>query len=255
MTRAERTIDGDAVVGVVGSDAELIDRLEAVLADRSADAVAGSLEPVLGRDPSLVVALGQEALEAVARTRPDVPIVPVDAGRGVESAPRDRIDAALEAALDGGAIERTYPLLAVEGAGLGPVRALFDVTVVTAEPARISEYSVESRGRPVARFRADGVVVATPAGSRGYASDAGGPQISRGVNAVSIVPIASFVTRKRRWVVPPEVEITVERDEGDVDLCVDDRTIGGLESRSPVSIAVDGSISVLVPERGAGDFE
>ncbi|WP_126663084.1 NAD(+)/NADH kinase [Haloterrigena salifodinae] len=119
-------------------------------------------------------------------------------------------------------------------------RALFDVTLVTDEPARISEYGVASRGDSVARFRADGVVVATAAGSDGYAGAVDAPHLSTAVDAVAVAPVAPFVTDTRRWVLPDDrLELTVERDEGPIALVADGRRVTsvGVDARIAVSVA------------------
>ena len=104
--------------------------------------------------------------------------------------------------------------------------AAFDVTLVTSEPARISEYTVSVGGRPHATFRADGVVVATPLGSGGYARAAGGPQLDFGTG-LAVVPIAPFATIADAWVLRPPLSIRVERDDA-VDVLADtDRLAAG----------------------------
>jgi len=89
--------------------------------------------------------------------------------------------------------------------------AAFDTTVITSEPARISEYAVSVAGRPHATFRADGVVVASPLGSHGYSRAAGGPQLDFG-SGLAVVPIAPFATIADSWVVEPPVSVSVERE-------------------------------------------
>ncbi|ADB59984.1 sugar kinase-like protein [Haloterrigena turkmenica DSM 5511] len=129
-------------------------------------------------------------------------------------------------------------------------RALFDVTLVTDEPARISEYGVASRGDSVATFRADGVVVATAAGSHGYAGAVDAPHLSRAVDAVAVAPVAPFVTDTRRWVLPDDrLELTVERDEGPIALVADGRRVTsvGVDARIAVSVA-DALETLSVPD-------
>lgn len=222
----------------------------------------GALDDVLAADPSLVIAVGEAALSAVARARPAVPVLPVGAVPGIDSVAPDRLSAAIETVLAGEAIERERSVLALdvvdgedaadetEGDGIevdDRKRALFDVTLVTDEPARISEFGVRSRDDSVATFRADGVVVATPAGSYGYASAIEGPQLSAAVDAVAVAPIAPFVTQTRRWVLPDDsVTLSVERDEGDVTVVADDQAVDTVSIGAEVTVSVDGTLSMLV---------
>lgn len=250
----------DPVVGVVDSEPDAIDSsadrdavatLDATLADRDASITVGTVEEVLTAGVSLLVTIGEPGVTAVARAGTEVPVLPLGPVPGIETVDADDIDAAVTAVLNGDTIERHHPVLGVEleseSASSHRVRALFDVTLVTSEPARISEYSVESRGDAIAQFRADGVVVATPAGSYGYASAVDAPQLSAAVDAVAVAPIAPFVTTTRRWVLPDDdVALSVERDEGDVSLLADDRTVGTVDISDRVSVTVDGTLSTLV---------
>ncbi|WP_246999788.1 NAD(+)/NADH kinase [Halosolutus gelatinilyticus] len=252
----------DPIVGIVdaetdatgpqsgGEGVEAVEAIAAALDDREAELVTGAAEDVLSARPSLLVTIGERALTTIARTEPDVPVLPAGTVPGIEAVDRTDLDAAIAAALDGEAIERPRPVLGVELASRSATardRALFDVTLVTAEPARISEYAITSRDDPIARFRADGVVVATAAGSHGYARAVDAPQLSPAVDAVAVSPIAPFVTDTRRWVLPDDdVVLTVERDEGDVRLLADDRAVGTVAADASVSVGVDGTLSTLV---------
>lgn len=245
--------DDEAVVGVVDRETtasetptSAVDSLETGLADADATTVGGSLEDVLDAEPSLLVVADETVLSDVARNGTRTPVLPVGDVDGVESVPADRLPAALGAALAGDARTRARPVLGVELEG-ATYRALFDATLVTDEPARISEYSVRSGGDLVDSFRADGVVVATPAGTDGYASAVNAPSLSPAVDAVAVAPIGPFATRNQRWVLPDDaVELAVERDEGAVTLVVDGRSVGRVPMSSPVSIGVDGSLETLV---------
>ncbi|MFC4437142.1 MULTISPECIES: NAD(+)/NADH kinase [Natrialbaceae] len=245
--------DDGAVVGVVDREtaasetlAGAVDSLEAGLSDADATTVSGSLEGVLAAEPSLLVVAGEAALSDVARNGTGTPVLPVGDVDGLESVPVDRLPEALEVALAGDARTRARPVLGVELEG-ATYRALFDATLVTDEPARISEYSVRSGGDPVDSFRADGVVVATPAGTEGYASAVNAPSLSASVDAVAVAPIGPFATRTQRWVLPDDaVELAVERDEGAVTLVVDGRSVGTAPVGSPVGIGVDGTLETLV---------
>ncbi|GAB3671862.1 NAD(+)/NADH kinase [Halopiger thermotolerans] len=248
-----------AVVGVVERDSEGADALprdlEALLDSRgvAAEIERGDLETVLAAEPTLLVAAGERALSAVARARTDVPVLPVGNVSGIESVVPERLPDALAAALEGEAAERERAVLTVgiepDGgdAAVTRERALFDVTLVTAEPATISEYRVQCRGDRVATFRADGVVVATPAGSHGYASAVDGPQLSAAVDAVAVSPIAPFVTRTQRWVLPDdEIRLAVERDESDVTVVADERAIDTISVGTDVAVSVEETLSTLV---------
>ncbi|WP_436907237.1 ATP-NAD kinase [Halosimplex marinum] len=239
------------LVGVVGADAEA-----AVAAVESAGgrATAGAASRVVDGSDALV-AVGEPALLAVARTGTDRPVLPVAAGRGVRSAPREALRDAVADLLAGDYESVPHPLVDVRVADRTRATALFDLMLVSAEPAQISEYAVDSGDDRVARFRADGVAVATPAGSSGYASDAGGPVLAPDTDAVAVVPVAPFETDIDHWALPPDgLGVTVERDETTVHLLADDRVVGPVEPDDPVRVVPAGSISVAVVAAGRSPY-
>ncbi|MFB6139544.1 MAG: ATP-NAD kinase [Halosimplex sp.] len=237
------------VVGVVGADT---DRVAAAVESAGGRATVGAARTVTAESDALV-AVGESALLAVARAAPTAPVLPVAAGRGVRSVPRDAVEAAVDALVTGEFSRVEHPVVDVRVAERTRARALFDVMLVSAEPAQISEYAVESGDDAVAQFRADGVVLATPAGSPGYASAAGGPVVAPETGAVTVVPVAPFATDTAHWVVPSEgLRVSVERDETAVHLLADDRVVGPVEPHEPVGVAPATSLSIaVVPESRA----
>jgi NAD+ kinase len=245
--------EGDEIaVGVVDHGTTASERFAATVDslrdDLAADTVVvtGSIEDVLAADPTLLVAAGEAALSRIARCECPVPVLPAGDVDGIESVSLERLPDAVRAALSGSARIRSRSVLGVAFDGKTR-RALFDVTLVTEEPARISEYSVHSRSERVASFRADGVVVATPAGTEGYASAVDAPALSPALEAVAVAPISPFATRTRRWVLPEDgIELAVERDEGAVGLVVDGRSVATVPVDSPVRLDVDGTLRTLI---------
>ena len=239
--------DEDRLVGIVGTPPT---GLQTTITDAGARACEGDAESVLTADPDVVVAVGDAAVLSVARAAPDARIVPVDAGRGFRSVPGESIAAAVEHVLDDEFSTRSYPVLRVEHDGERVAQAVADVTLLTADVAHISEYAITAEGDHVAQFRADGVIVATPAGSPGYARRVGSPVVAPGAGVGSITPIAPFATDPDHWVLPlADVRLTVERDETTVTLLADDRDVATIEKGEPVAITPDGSATVaVVPE-------
>ncbi|WP_435072972.1 ATP-NAD kinase [Halorubrum sp. HHNYT27] len=208
-----------------------------------------------------IVAIGDDALRDVLVDVPDVPVIPVgsrwiavddvDAERRV----RRLLDGALRDDERGSdspddAVRRTtHPILTVDSGSGEPRRAVFDVALVTAEPARISEFAVDFVGGDEAAFRADGVVVATPLGSDGYANAAGGPVVEPG-GGLSVASIAPFSTRTDAWVAAEGLSLSVERETESVALVVDGRECETVTPHRPVSIEAADSVT-LVTRSGA----
>lgn len=224
-------------VGVVGDDAEVAEAVRRAGATVSEDPV------------DLLVARGTDALRATA-PRPRAPVLAVDTEPGVHSVASADLDDALDAVVAGDYETVRHPVLAVDGPQERGY-ALFDLTLVTAEPARISEFSVHSGGERLAEFRADGVVCATPAGSHGYARAADGPLVAPQTGVVAVVPIAPFAIGTDHWVLPvDDVTLCVERNEAPVELLCDDRRVGLVAPDDPLYVEVVAELATVTVGRG-----
>ena len=201
-----------------------------------------------------VLASGETAVVDLARSSIDVPVLPVGVEDGLRSVPTDRIEAAITRVLEGDQPTITHPI--VEAAGeFEPVRAIFDVALMAAEPARISEFAVHTGDDTVSRFRADGVVAATPAGSAGYSRNAGGPVVAPGTEVASVVPIAPFSTGAGQWILPIDsIRFSIERDETPVELLADGRRETTVEAGGAVTLSRVGTIETYVLPESANHF-
>jgi NAD+ kinase len=91
--------------------------------------------------------------------------------------------------------------------------AVNDIVVSKSAIARMAEFAIELDTMLVARFRADGVIVATPTGSTAYTLAANGPIMVPGVDALVITPICPHLLTLRPIVVPGSSDLTL-RIEG-----------------------------------------
>lgn len=244
--------EGEGLVGVVGNPPP---GLAGAASDRGWRVNSGEADAVLAADPDLLVAAGDPAVFSVARAAPDPPILAVDAARGFRSVSRDSVDAALEHALEGSLDVQAHPVLRVDHDGQHVAAAVADVSLLTAGVAHISEYAVEATGTRVGQFRADGVVVATPAGSPGYARRVGCPVVTPGTGVGAVAPIAPFATDPDNWILPLDaLRLTVERDETPVALVADDREVASVTTDKPVHVEPDGTFRLAVVPESAPHF-
>jgi NAD+ kinase len=233
-----------AVVAVVGDRSPPVQ--EAVAA-AGVEPVFGAPDTALDADPDALLAVGPDALPTlVAAGTPDCPVLPVETGPGTPALSTDDLAAGLDAVLGGEFDSVTAPVLDVAVGGESRTRAIADVMLVTAEPARISEYAVSNGGATVAAFRADGVVVATPLGSQGYARRVDGPVVAPETGVAAVVPVAPFATSADHWVVADDdIELRVARDEHDVELHADDRTVGPVPPGVPVTLGASTRLELV----------
>ena len=189
---AELTADGGCdLIVVLGGDGTLL-----AVARRHA-----------GGPPILGVNLGRLGfLTEIPREELYPTLVEVLAGN-FESEPRSLFEVTLERA-DGRS--QTY-------------LALNDAVIAKTALSRIIELELTVDGRPVSRYRADGLVVSTPTGSTAYNLSAGGPILHPLLPVAVLTPICPHTLTLRPIVVPDAsvVEVTLRTPRESVYLTVD----------------------------------
>lgn len=218
------------------------------------EALAGKIDLliVLGGDGTLL-----SAVRALGGQR--VPILPVNLGGlgFLTSVTREEVYPVLEQVLAGkhGTSERM--MLEAEILRHGGVAkrqsALNDAVVNKAALARMLEFDLNVNGAAVGRYRADGLIVATPTGSTAYSLAAGGPIVHPEVDALLITPICPHMLTNRPLVVPDtaRVEIDIAAAEEPVYLTLDGQIGFQLEPNDRVAITKSASRVVFIrpPEK------
>lgn len=96
-----------------------------------------------------------------------------------------------------------------------PYDAVNDVFVGRGKVAHAVRMDLAVDGRPLIRFAADGVIVATPTGSTAYSLSAGGPVVAPRMQALIITPVVPHPVPVRTIVLPATsvVDIRVQTEE------------------------------------------
>jgi NAD+ kinase len=195
-------LDAESVAYLEGSDLEGVARAE--MPDRNPD-----LAIVLGGDGTLLA-----AARAFAHT--NIPLLSVNLGSlgFLTEVPLSDLYATLQAWCDGCAAIEVRSMMRAElfCGGDKLTRqwdALNDVVVAKGTIARMADFAVEIDDKPVATFRADGVILSTPTGSTAYNLAADGPIVMPNVNCMVVTPICPHLLTIRPIVVPGESAISV----------------------------------------------
>jgi NAD+ kinase len=180
---------------------------------------------VLGGDGTLLAA----AREAAAR---GIPILPINMGSlgFLTSFTLEELYPALDAALTGQSAIDERVLLLVERINrervLTQQRVLNDAVVHKGTLARMIELELYIDGGFVCRYRADGLIVATPTGSTAYSMSAGGPIVHPAVESILITPICPHTLSDRPVVVhdTAKIELRLSESSESVYLTLDGQT-------------------------------
>jgi len=109
-------------------------------------------------------------------------------------------------------IERHSLLEVVEPHIDGWPYALNEVCVAKAESASIIDVNVELGDIPLANYRADGLIIATPTGSTAYNLSVGGPIVQPSAPVFVLSPIAAHSLSMRPFVVDDSCVLTMRCD-------------------------------------------
>lgn len=175
-----------------------------------------------------------------------VPILGINFGRlgFLSEAEPDGILEAIDRVLAGSArLERRVTLRCTareDGRDVGPLVAVNDVFVGRGGLSRPVRLDTRIDGAPLARFFADGMIVATPTGSSAYSLSAGGPIVAPELEAMILTSVVAHPMPVKSIVLPAasRVEIVVRTDT-DAILAVDGHTSNVLRDGDAVVVCAD----------------
>lgn len=108
--------------------------------------------------------------------------------------------------------------------------ALNDVIVSHDCYLGIADFKVENARGDIVSYRADGVVVSTPAGSTAYSLSAGGPVISHTLDSIMVTPVCPHSFFNRAIVYGPEERIKITNlSDITLNISVDGRLFSSLK--------------------------
>jgi NAD+ kinase len=195
-----------------------------VFIDQETQACIDLAAPALSRDELakkielLIVLGGDGTLLSAARALGNhkVPILAVNLGGlgFLTSVTLDELYPLLEQVLEGKHRTSERMMLDAEIIRSGQAAerqcALNDAVANKAALSRMLDFDVYVDSNHVGRYRADGLIVATPTGSTAYSLAAGGPIIDPDLSAFVITPICPHMLTNRPLVIPDTARIEVD---------------------------------------------
>jgi NAD+ kinase len=139
--------------------------------------------------------------------------------------------------------------------------AMNDAVVNQAALARLIDFDVHVDSSHIGRYRADGLIVATPTGSTAYSLAAGGPIVHPALDAFVITPICPHMLTNRPIVIPDtakvEIEFPYETEAADLTLhlTLDGQLGFALQRGDRVTVRKSASRVILVSPRERTYYE
>lgn len=117
------------------------------------------------------------------------------------------------------------------------VQALNDITIGSRDVAGLIEINSSIDGFPLATYRSDALIIATPTGSTGYALSAGGPIMYPESEMILMQPVAAHSGLRDGLIVPPDSRIA---------LCLAKNSKGAISADGLENIPLDPTDRVAV---------
>ena len=206
---------------------------------------------VLGGDGTLLSAARQAAPRGI-------PILPINLGSlgFLTSFTSQELYPALEETLAGHLVasERVmlHATLIRDGKTIDDQRVLNEVVINKGALARMIEVRLTINTQFVCRYRADGLIVATPTGSTAYSLSAGGPIVHPSVESIIVTPICPHTLSDRPIVVDDKccVELSLTGPAESVYLTLDGQKGIPMQSGDKVRISrAEERLKLIQPKR------
>ena len=135
--------------------------------------------------------------------------------------------------------------------------ALNDAVISNGSIARIVDLELSENGLPVTRYRADGLIIATPTGSTAYSLSAGGAIVDPRLGCFCVTPICPHSLGARPLLFPDNAVLQVKNTcqrERNLFLTVDGRTNYELFRNETVRISRSDLVTNLIRMKNNGFY-
>lgn len=160
---------------------------------------------IVGTDSDVLKATHQAVTEAL----PILPVSPPGYSTFFASTDWEGLKDVAERLARGEYVLRPYTRIEAVVNGEAVARALNEVAVFPSRSASVMEYDLFVNKEFVWRDKADGVLIATPAGSTAYAFSVGGPIVMPHSKVLEVVPVNTVNPLRRALIIPEDAEVAI----------------------------------------------
>lgn len=245
---------------VVRRAAALIARTQrAVLADEQTARLAGlgcpafSTAAALAREAGLLLVFGGDGtmLRVVHELHGlDTPILGINVGRlgFLTAVSSNDLPDALQKVWEGDFVIESRPLIDAAGqcqTKWKQMTAFNDIVISHGAVSRVIELDVQVDDQPLTRYRGDGLIVSSPAGSTAYSLSAGGPIISPEARVLAITPICPHAVSNRSVIISADSVVRVRLLSRELE------TIISADGQLQANLGADDAITIRRSRRSA----
>jgi NAD+ kinase len=125
-----------------------------------------------------------------------------------------------------------------DGVRISSAKVLNDAVITKGTAlARMIDLDARADGSLIARYRSDGLIVASPTGSTAYNLSAGGPLLDPSLPAMILTPICPHTLTQRPFVLPDHLVVEVHLlEHGDVTLTLDGQVGTALQAGDRIRV-------------------
>ncbi|HOJ49305.1 MAG TPA: NAD(+)/NADH kinase [Spirochaetota bacterium] len=128
-------------------------------------------------------------------------------------------------------------------------KALNDIVITRSNVCKIIDLDLYINQEYVCRYRADGLIIATPTGSTAYSLSAGGPILEPELENIIITPICPHSLRVRPLVIDASKEIQIRVISNTPQIITFDGQITfEITNKDLITIKKDGYVNIVKPE-------
>ena len=189
-------------------------------------------------DAELIIVIGGDGsvIDASLRAvKADVPILGINLGKVGYLSEVEPSEMAVLSKIKSGEYKVVERMLlsaekyTAQGESISSSRLAVNDVIISNEACGIRSFEVENGQRDLIKYRADGVVVATPIGSTAYSLSAGGPVVSHNIDSIIVTPVCPHSLFNRSIIFEPSEFIRItNKSEADISVSMDGRAFTNL---------------------------